>query len=94
MALNRIPNEIEDHCAYISPGTSVPGDNMGETLKTLAGATIIAAACQAGISLPPFFGLFRALKVGLDRVNVSAPALIERMVDWLEAAYGGPIDSY
>jgi len=67
---------------------------MGQALKALARATIIAAACQAGISLPPFFGLFRAVKVGLDRINVSAPALIEKIVDWLEAAYGGPIDSY
>jgi hypothetical protein len=67
---------------------------MDRALKALVGATIIMAACQTGISLPPFFGLFRAAKVGLDRINVTAPALIERMVDWLEAAYGGPIDSY
>jgi hypothetical protein len=67
---------------------------MGRALKALVGATIIVAAWQTGISLPPFFGLFRAAKVGLDRINVTAPALIEKMVDWLEAAYGGPIDSY
>jgi hypothetical protein len=65
---------------------------MVSTLKALAGAAMIGAACQAGISLPPLLGLFRAAKMGLDRINVSAPAVIETIVDWLEAAYGGPID--
>jgi hypothetical protein len=65
---------------------------MDQTLKALAGVTIIAASSQAGISLAPFRGLVRAMKMTLDRVNVSALALVETMVDRLEAAYGGPID--
>jgi hypothetical protein len=67
---------------------------MRQTLKTPAGAAIIAAACRAGISPPLFVGLFRAVKVGLDRINASAPTIIDTMADWIEAAYGGPINTY
>jgi hypothetical protein len=73
-------------------GSGIGDKHMVPTLKALAGATMIAAGWQAGISLPRVLALFRAAKMGLDRINVSAPAVIEAMVDWLEAAYGGPID--
>jgi hypothetical protein len=66
---------------------------MRQTLQALAGAAIITAAYRAGISLPLFIGLFRAVKVSLNRINASVPIAIETMVDWLEAAYGGPINT-
>jgi len=69
---------------------------MRQTAKALAGATMIATACRAAISQPQFFGLPRALKSRLDciKFNVSAFTPIETIINWLEAAYGGPIDSH
>ena len=66
---------------------------MRNALKALATGAIVVAAFQTGISLPLFVASFRALKMGLARVRASGPNLIDAMVDWLEAAYGGPISS-
>lgn len=66
---------------------------MRNAIKALAGGAIIVAAFQTGISLPLFIASFRALKVGLARIRASGPNLIDATVDWLEAAYGGPINS-
>jgi hypothetical protein len=66
---------------------------MRNTLKALALGAIVVAAFQTGISLPLFVASFRALKIGLAHVRASGPNLIDAMVDWLEAAYGGPINS-
>jgi hypothetical protein len=66
---------------------------MRNTLNALASGAIVVAAFQTGISLPLFVASFRALRMGLARVTASWPDLIDTMVDWLEAAYGGPINS-
>jgi hypothetical protein len=66
---------------------------MRHTARVLAAATMIVAACWAIISQAAFLGLPRALKAHLAGISFDMPALapIETMVDWLEAAYGGPI---
>lgn len=66
---------------------------MRNTLKALAGGAIIVAAFQTGVSLPLLVGSFRMVRAGLNRITAFGPNLIDAMVDWLEAAYGGPINS-
>jgi hypothetical protein len=67
---------------------------MRRTANALAMAMMIAASCWATISQAAFFELPRALKAHLNRISVDTSALapIEVMINWLEAAYGGPID--
>ena len=92
--LNLVLNVIEDNCVYLFLWDSWVGDkNMRTALKALAGGAIIGTAFQAGISLPLFVGLFRSVRAGLQHITASGPSLVDAMVDWLEAAYGGPIDS-
>jgi hypothetical protein len=64
---------------------------MRTALKAFAGGAIIVADFQVGISTPLFVSLFRSLRACLN--CASGPNLADAMVDWLEAAYGGPIDS-
>ncbi len=54
---------------------------------------MIAASYPSTLAPAAFFELPRALKACLDRISfdVSGLAPIETFVDWLEAAYGGPI---
>ena len=66
---------------------------MRNTLKALAGGAIIVAAFQTGVSLPLLVGSFRTVRAGLNRIAAFGPNLIDALVDWLEAAYGGPINS-
>ena len=92
--MNLVLNVIEDNCVYLVLWDSWVGDkNMRTALKALAGGATIGAAFQAGISLPLFVGLFRSVRAGLQHITASGPNLVDAMVDWLEAAYGGPIDS-
>jgi hypothetical protein len=59
----------------------------------LAGGAIVVAAFRVGISLPLLVGSLRAAKTGLTCISASIPNVVDSMVDWLEAAYGGPINS-
>jgi hypothetical protein len=59
----------------------------------LAGGAIVVAAFRVGISLPLLVGSLRAVKTGLTYISASVPNVVDSMVDWLEAAYGGPINS-
>jgi hypothetical protein len=73
-------------------GSDIGDKHVVPALKALAGDAIIVAASRPNISLQPVLGSLRAAKMGFNRINVFAPAVIETIVDWLEAAYGGPID--
>src|SRR5215470_18893005 len=64
----------------------VSGDTMRQSISYLAAIAVIAISCRPAIS--------RAAIVEWPRV-LKKPALapIDAFVDWLEAAYGGPIGS-
>ena len=66
---------------------------MRNVLMALAGGAILVAAFRLGISLPLLVGSFRAVKTSLTYISASIPNVIDAMADWLEAAYGGPINS-
>jgi hypothetical protein len=62
----------------------VSGDTMRQSISYLAAIAVIAISYRSTISPAAILELPRALK---------RPALapIDAFVDWLEAAYGGPI---
>ena len=66
---------------------------MRQIAIALAGATLITESYWAAISQGAFLGLPLAFKGSRNRASFDMPALapIEVFVDWLEAAYGGPI---
>ena len=67
---------------------------MPQTEGSPAQAAWVAAAYWIGRSQGALFELPRALAAELDCIDCKPPAVapIEAIVDWLEAAYGGPID--
>jgi hypothetical protein len=91
--LSLVLNVIEDNCAYLLLWDLGRGQDMRTALKALADGAMIVAIFQIGLSLPLFVGLFRTIRVGLHHITAAGPTLVDAMVDWLEAAYGGPIDS-
>ena len=91
--MSLVLNVIEDNCVYLFLWDSWVGDMNMCALKALAGGAILVAAFRLGISLPLLVGSFRAVKTSLTYISASIPNVIDAMVDWLEAAYGGPINS-
>jgi hypothetical protein len=94
--LNRMRNGIEDNRLYPSSDKGSRGTTiMDQAASILAAATMAVAAGAFAIAPAQSIGLQRTRQAAHGGASFARRAFapIETMVDWLEAAYGGPISA-